>query len=143
MKTVANVIGVARSSLAQRARHRQPKRIGRPPQPDEALVAEIKAVIADLPTYGYRRVHAILRRRALAGGRQPPNHKRVYGAMRRHSLLLQRHAGGAERRHDGRISVAEPNLRWCSDGFEVSPARSWAICASSTGLTSLRISSVR
>ena len=88
MKTVANVIGVARSSLAQRARHRQPKRIGRPPQPDEALVAEIKAVIADLPTYGYRRVHAILRRRALAGGRQPPNHKRVYGAMRRHGLLL-------------------------------------------------------
>ena len=76
-------------------------------------------MIADLPTYGYRRVHAILRRRALAGGRQPPNHKRVYGATRRHSLLLQRHAGGAERRHDGRISVAEPNLRWCSDGFEV------------------------
>ena len=52
MKTVADVIRVARSSLAQRARHRQPKRIGRPPQPDEALASEIKAVIADLPTHG-------------------------------------------------------------------------------------------
>ena len=119
MKTVADVLGVARSNLAERAKHRQSRPIGRPPQPDEDLVTEIKAVIADLPTYGYRRVHAILRRRALTEGRQPPNHKRVYGAMKRHSLLLQRHAGGAERRHDGRIAVAEPNLRWCSDGFEV------------------------
>jgi putative transposase len=119
MKTVADVIGLARSNLAERAKHREPRPIGRPPQPDEALVAEITTVIADLPTYGYRRVHAILRRKALAEGRQPPNHKRVYGAMKRNGLLLQRHAGGAERRHDGRISVAEPNLRWCSDGFEV------------------------
>jgi hypothetical protein len=31
-------------------------------------VAEIKAVIAELPTYGYRRVHAILKRQALAAG---------------------------------------------------------------------------
>ena len=119
MKSVADVIGVARSNLAERAKHRERKLVGRPPQPDADLVAEIKAVIADLPTYGYRRVHAILRRRALVDGRPPPNHKRVYGAMKRHGLLLQRHASGAERRHDGRIAVAEPNLRWCSDGFEV------------------------
>ena len=89
MKTVANVIGVARSNLAERAKHRERKPTGRPPQPDAILVAEIKAVIADLPTYGYRRVHAILRRRALAEGRQPPNHKRVYGAMKRNGLLLR------------------------------------------------------
>jgi putative transposase len=39
--------------------------------------------------------------------------------MKRHGLLLQRHTGGAERRHVGRIAVPEPNLRCCSDGFEV------------------------
>jgi putative transposase len=40
--------------------------------------------------------------------------------MKAHGLLLQRHAGGAEtRRHDGRIAVAQSNLRWCSDGFEL------------------------
>src|SRR3954451_24425937 len=119
MKGVADVIGVARSNLAERAKHRQPKLIGRPPQPDEALVAEIKAVIANLPTYGYRRVHAILRRRALAEGRPPPNHKRVYRVMKEHGLLLQRHAGGSERRHDGRIAVDRSDLRWCSDAFEI------------------------
>jgi putative transposase len=53
-------------------------------------VAEIKAVIAELPTYGYRRVHAILKRQALAAGLKPPNHKRVCRMM---GLLLDRYAG--------------------------------------------------
>ena len=100
--------------------HERPKkRIGRPPLPDDKLVAEIKAVIAELPTYGYRRVHAILKRQALAAGLKPPNHKRVYRVMKVHGLLLDRHAGGVERRHDGRIAVDERNRRWCSDGFEI------------------------
>jgi putative transposase len=75
--TVAEVLGVARSNLIEQMKAQPRQRVGRPPVPADALVAEIKAVIADLPTYGYRRVHAILRRKALAEGRQPPNHKRV------------------------------------------------------------------
>ncbi len=82
MKAVAEVIGIARSSLCEQMKKRPHQRVGRPPAPADALVAEIKGVIADLPTYGYRRVHAILRRKALAEGRQPPNHKRVYRVMR-------------------------------------------------------------
>jgi putative transposase len=120
VKAVADVIGVARSNLVEQMKSRPRQRVGRPPAPADGLVAEIKAVIANLPTYGYRRVHALLRRRALAEGRPPPNHKRVYRVMREHSLLLQRHAGGAERRHDGRIAVAQSDLRWCSDAFEIS-----------------------
>ena len=64
---------------------------------------------------GYRRVHAILKRQALAAGLKPPNHKRVYRVMKVHGLLLDRHAGGVERRHDGRIAV---DAR-CSNGFEI------------------------
>ena len=82
MKTVTGVIGVSRSNLIEGLRERPKKRIGRPPLPDGKLVAEIKAVIAELPTYGYRRVHAILKRRALAIGLKPPNHKRVYRVMK-------------------------------------------------------------
>jgi len=119
VKTVADVLSVARSNLVEQIMERSPRRVGRPPLPADALVAEIKAVIADLPTYGYRRVHAILRRRALAEGRPPPNHKRVYRVMKEHGLLLQRHAGGSERRHDGRIGVERSDLRWCSDAFEI------------------------
>ena len=33
--------------------------------------------IAELPTYGYRRVHAILKREALAAGLKLANHKRA------------------------------------------------------------------
>src|SRR5262245_33240322 len=119
MTTVAEVIGVSRSNLMERMRERPKKRIGRRPLPDGKLVAEIKAVIAELPTYGYRRVHAILKRQALAAGLKPSNHKRVYRVMKVHGLLLDRHAGGVERRHDGRIAVDKRNRRWCSDGFEI------------------------
>ena len=56
---------------------------------------------------------------ALAAGLKPANHKRVYRVMKVHGLLLDRHAGGVEPRHDGRIAVDERNRRWCSDGFEI------------------------
>ena len=82
MKTVAEVIGVSRSNLAERRQGHPQKRIGRPPLPDEELVAQIRAVIAELPTYGYRHVHAILKRQALAVGLEPPNHKRALANRR-------------------------------------------------------------
>ena len=75
MKAVARTLGVARSSLAPKpvpARRR-----GRPPAPEDELLARIKAIIAALPTYGYRRVHALLRRQAEEEGLPSPNHKRV------------------------------------------------------------------
>jgi putative transposase len=39
MKTVAEVIGVSRSNLAKRLQQRLQKRIGRPPLPDDELLA--------------------------------------------------------------------------------------------------------
>jgi putative transposase len=95
MKTVCEVLGVARSNITVRARAPVAKPLGRPPQPDADLVDEIKAVIGEMPTYGYRRVWAVLRRAAKAQGHQPPNHKRIYRVMKAHGLLLQRYAGGA------------------------------------------------
>jgi hypothetical protein len=52
MKTVAEVIGVSRSNLAERQQERPQSRIGRPPLPDGELVAQIKVLIGELPTYG-------------------------------------------------------------------------------------------
>ena len=40
MKTVAEAIGVSRSNLVERLQQRPPRRIGRPPLPDEELVAQ-------------------------------------------------------------------------------------------------------
>ena len=121
MKTIADALGVARSNLmtqASAAASRRPR--GRPPQPETELLAEIKLVIADQPTYGYRRVHALIRRRCREEGGVAVNVKRVYRIMKAHGLLLERYTGdGEERRHDGRITVDRPDMRWCSDGFEI------------------------
>ena len=121
MKTIADTLGVARSNLAIRAApERTLQRRGRRPQPEAALVAEIKALIAGQPSCGYRRIHALLRRQRREQGGAPVNVKRVYRVMKVHGLLLERHTGGGEeRRHDGRIAVDRPDTRWCSDGFEI------------------------
>ena len=121
MKTVADTLGVARSNLAaQAAPAIAARRRGRRPQPDAVLLAEIKAIIAELPSYGYRRVHALLRRHREQTGEPAVNVKRVYRVMKAHGLLLARYSGaGIERRHDGRVAVDQPDTRWCSDGFEI------------------------
>lgn len=87
--------------------------------PDAEPVADIRMLIADLPTYDYRRVHALLRRQAEKIGCAVPNVKRVYRVMKLHGLLLQRHSGcGEERRHDGRIAVDTRNRGLSSNGTE-------------------------
>jgi putative transposase len=121
MKAISDTLGVARSNLAmQAASGRTRKRRGRRPQPEAALVTEIKTLIAGQPTYGYRRIHALLRCQRREQGGAPVNVKRVYRIMKAYGLLLDRHTGGGEeRRHDGRIAVDLPDTRWCSDGFEI------------------------
>nr|BBC45034.1 IS2 resolvase [Escherichia coli] len=76
--------------------------------------------VADLPTYGYRRVWALLRRESERDGLPVVNAKRVYRIMRTHNLLLERKPADPcrKRAHKGRVAVAESNRRWCSDGFE-------------------------
>jgi putative transposase len=121
MKPLADALGVARSNLVIQAAPSRPRqRRGRRPLPDAILLSEIKDIIAGLPTYGYRRVHALLRRRREENGEAAVNVKRVYRVMRAHGLLLERHSGaGVERRHDGRVAVNRSDTRWCSDGFEI------------------------
>jgi putative transposase len=50
VKAVAEATGVPRSAL--QAKPSAARRRGRPPLPEDDLVAEIRAVIAALPTYG-------------------------------------------------------------------------------------------
>jgi len=120
VKTVADTLGVARSNLAAPRAAAAGRRRGRPPRPEAELLAEIKEAIAGQPTYGYRRVHALIRRHRREQGGPAVNVKRVYRVMKAHGLLLERHNGtGQERRHDGRVAVDRPDIRWCSDGFEI------------------------
>ncbi|MFA9462609.1 DDE-type integrase/transposase/recombinase, partial [Thiohalorhabdus methylotrophus] len=84
------------------------------------MLADIRAVIDHRPTYGYRRVQALVNRQRRVEGGSRANHKAIYRAMRDAGLLLMRHATPRpERTHDGRIAVPRSDQRWCSDGFEI------------------------
>ncbi|WP_410707988.1 IS3 family transposase [Citrobacter amalonaticus] len=87
---------------------------------DSEVLSRINTVVADLPTYGYRRVWAVLRRESERGDLPVVNAKRVYRIMRVHHLLLERKPAAPcrKRAHKGRVAVGESNRRWCSDGFE-------------------------
>ncbi|HFU4747208.1 TPA: IS3 family transposase [Escherichia coli] len=87
---------------------------------DTDVLRRIHHVIGELPTYGYRRVWALLRRQTELDGMPAINAKRVYRTMRQNALLLERKPAvpPSKRAHTGRVAVKESNQRWCSDGFE-------------------------
>ena len=119
MKAVAEVLGVSRSQLyagltvSARPRRRYHK------ADDATLVPQIMALVTARPTYGYRRITALLNRQLRAEGAAPINHKRVYRIMQAHSLLLaRRYTVRSDHAPDGKVVTLRSNLRWCSDGFE-------------------------
>lgn len=87
---------------------------------DSEVLSRINTAVAVLPTYGYRRVWAVLRRESEREGQPVVNAKRVYRIMKSHHLLLERKPADPcrKRAHKGRVAVSESNRRWCSDGFE-------------------------
>lgn len=84
MTAMCETLVVARSNIAERVRQRHFRARGRPPLADQELVDEIKSIIDEMPTYKYRRVHAILRRKASSENRPSPNAKRVYRLIKVH-----------------------------------------------------------
>ncbi|EEU3950760.1 TPA: IS3 family transposase [Escherichia coli] len=87
---------------------------------DTDVLRRIHHVIGELPTYGYRRIWALLRRQTELDGMPAINAKRVYRIMCQNALLLERKPAvpPSKRAHTGRVAVKESNQRWCSDGFE-------------------------
>jgi putative transposase len=120
MKTVADTLGVSRSNLHDRVRKPERSRSAYTKAGDEELLPAIRRVVDARPTYGYRRITALLNRALAAESKPSANHKRVYRIMKRHGLLLARHSGRRSGRvHDGKVVVMCSNLRWCSDAFEI------------------------
>jgi putative transposase len=120
VKSVARALQVSRSQLSERLRG-----VGRPRSTyskvsDADLLAPLRSLVDERPTYGYRRIGRLLNRERLKNGQPPLNHKRIYRLMSRNGMLLQRYTGKPPgRAHDGKIITIRPNLRWTSDGFEI------------------------
>lgn len=119
MKRVTDTLGLARSNIVERLKGRRPKRAPQTRAGDVELSADISRLVDARPTYGYRRIAALLKRKRRADGMAPVNAKRVYRLMQRHGLLLARHTGRRRpREHDGQVATLRSNIRWCSDGLE-------------------------
>jgi transposase InsO family protein len=86
---------------------------------DVELTTDIRRLVDQRPTYGYRRIAALLKRERRSAGQDPVNVKRVYRLMKKHGLLLERHTGRrSPRDHDGQVIAIRSNIRWCSDALE-------------------------
>ena len=119
MKTVARTLGISRSNLIARLGGQTPPRRRYKKAQDGEVLPLITKLVAARPTYGYRRITAILNRQLRGDGLAPINHKRVYRIMQLHNLLLaRRYSERPDHIHDGKVIVMRSNLRWCSDGFE-------------------------
>ena len=86
---------------------------------DADILSAIKAIVNNRPSYGYRRVTAVLNATRKQQGLHNINHKRIYRIMKHNALLLNRFANKPLRVHDGKIITLHSNTRWCSDGFYI------------------------
>ena len=88
---------------------------------DAEVLPQIRTLVDQRPTYGYRRIGALLNRIRKSSGLPAFNHKKVYRLMKQNNLLLTRHTGKPmpERVHEGKVITLRSNSRWCSDGFEI------------------------
>lgn len=117
MSMICRALGVSRSNLyTQLSKNEAPKRRKKfNKKEDGLLVGSIKEVLKERPTYGYRRITIILRKKLGTA----LNHKKIYRIMKEHQLLLQRYAPKPLRVHDGKVITLRSNLRWCSDIFAI------------------------
>jgi len=119
MKAIADTLEVARSNLYDKVR-RAAKPRGSYCKSDEDLLPLVRRLVHERPTYGYRRITALANRELTRSGEPAVNHKRVFRVMKQNGMLLTRHTGRRSGRvHDGKVVVMRSNLRWCSDGFEI------------------------
>ena len=127
MSVVAETLGVSRSNLHDRlVGSAKPRRRYHKAQ-DAVVVPLITALVAARPTYGYRRIPALLNRQLRVADTVPVNHKRVYRIMQGQNLLLaRRYTERADRAPNGRVVTLRSDLRPLSaDLLCKSPAGQW------------------
>src|SRR5208282_6477977 len=93
MKAVADTLAVARSNLIERVSRRAKSCRPYRKAGDDELLALIRRLVDERPTYGYRRIRRLINRQRKANGKPPVNGKRVLRIMQANKLTLERHTG--------------------------------------------------
>lgn len=93
VRRVAKVLEVSRSRLHERLSQGSKPRVRYQKAEDAELLESVRRLVDERPTYGYRRIGALLNRERAAAGLSRLNHKRMYRLMAQNGLLLQRYTG--------------------------------------------------
>lgn len=87
---------------------------------DEDILKEIIPIIESRPSYGYKRVTALVNKDRSSLGLPKLNKKRIYRLMKLKGYLLPK---GEESRirekKSGKVMTLRSNSRWCTDCFEI------------------------
>lgn len=115
---VCRAFGISRASI-----YKEPKVINMAfyrKADDDIYLPVIRQVIEKRPTYGYKRVTALVNRILRDDYRPEINRKRVYRLMKMHGLILPK-SGDKRVNHEGtgKVMTLHSNTRWCSDAFEI------------------------
>src|SRR3974390_1835774 len=86
MKAVADTLAVARATLVERVSRRAKSRRPYRKAGDDELLALIRRLVDERPTYGYRRIRRLINRQRKANGKPPVNGKRVLRIMQANKL---------------------------------------------------------
>jgi putative transposase len=124
LKVICDSLEVSRSHLRESLRKEptlRKKRRGKEPLvSDEEILQRIKGLVAQRPSYGYRRACAAINRTLVADCLPKANHKRIYRLMKENGLLLPKFVGfQPKRKHEGTVQTLRSNTRWCSDSFQI------------------------
>jgi len=87
---------------------------------DQEVLPLIQLVLEARPTYGYKRVTAMVNRCREEKNLVRINKKRVYRIMKINGLLIPKFENRREKREKtGKVMTLHSNTRWCSDAFEI------------------------
>lgn len=86
---------------------------------DTDLLPQIKAIIKLRPTYGYKRVTAILNKQRRVLNLKNLNRKRIYRIMKMNGLILPKSIRTRYHHPTGKVMTLFSNTRWCSDSMEI------------------------
>jgi len=86
---------------------------------DAQVLSQINAIISLRPTYGYKRVTAMVNKLRKSLDYPKVNRKRIYRVMKMNGLLLPKSFVTRTHVPTGKVMTLHSNTRWCSDCFEI------------------------
>lgn len=110
---------VGRASLYWKNKDAQTKRVRYLKNSDSEVLIEIQIILKDRPSYGHKRVTAMINKKRKLLFLSLFNRKRIYRVMELNGLLLKKEIVLRDHEKTGQIITLHSNTRWCSDGLEI------------------------